>query len=311
MLGLVFVAFSDTIFWMYFFAKDWKQRTKNKQQMYYNNKGLSLLTAILLLFSCSSCIKETPLPKPSDFDKKKREILGDLIKEAILGQADVFPILPNQAPFDTVYWYLQKLYDQATNSIRVDHQSPRINKWNFDRKWSVIILDNDADKIAFAVPGGHLFISTGFLKSLSREYELYYIFAFEASLMNHRYILNRLITEFNSQVLYDLSVGKTPSKNISPTDLAHSFFELKYHPEIVALGDQRAVKLICKSSLYDRTGLIPILKHSEDDDHWIRTRPSYAGRSNIENLTRYKVDGSCGTLKSNGGYKRYVWEKLP
>ena len=279
--------------------------------MYYDNKSHRLLLILFILFSITSCIKETPLPKPSDFDKPKREVLGDLIKDAILNQSDIFPVLPNEAPFDTIYSYLQQLYNQATNSLRIDHQSPKINKWNYDREWSVIILDNDTDKIAFAVPGGHFFISTGFLKSLSREYELYYIFAFEASLMNQRSIINRLITEFNSQVLYDLSINKIPTKNIGPTELAHSFFELKYHAEIVARGDQAAVKLICKSSLYDRTGLIPVLKLCSDSDHWVRTRPPYAGRSNIENLTRFEVDDSCGNLKSNGGYKRFVWDKLP
>lgn len=268
---------------------------------------------LLLAVAMSACVKEANLPQPSSFDKDNREQLGDLIREAILADTENFPFLPNVAPYDTtVYWYLQRLYDQVTNEIRLDNRSPKNDRWDPDRTWKVRVLNIDSDKIAFSLPGGHFYISTGFLKAMEMEYELYYLLAFEASMVQERLVLNRLISEYNSQFLFDLAEGKTDNKDIAPADIALAFLEMEYEPETVEIADKAAANLICESSIYSRLGLIPLFKILRANDHWMWTRSSYPGRTLEELLQAFQLeDGiNCGDLKTNGGYRHFVWEKL-
>ncbi|MEL6922810.1 MAG: hypothetical protein AAFO94_02100 [Bacteroidota bacterium] len=277
--------------------------------MYYVTKQSSLIVSLLLLFSLS-CTRENVLPSISEIDKAKRERIGDLIKAHIEAESSMYDILPNHAPYDTIYDYIQLLYNQATNAIRVDNRSPSSDRWDFDRTWQIIILQNDFDRIAFALPGGHLCISTGFLKTLEREYELFYVLAYEAAMLDKRILLNGLLAEFNSQVLLEFATGVYAPGDEKTQELVASFFTLGYDEMLVAEADKAAAQIICQTSLYDRFGLLPILDRLNNNDHWLRTRPKYAGRSNRDNLERYPVEGRCGDLKTNGGYRKYVRDKL-
>lgn len=268
----------------------------------------------LLLLGCLySCIREEPLPEPSSIDKHKREKLGLLLQEAIANDSEYFPLLSATPPIDTAYWYLQRLYDQLTNPIRIDNRSPRDNRWDPERKWTVHILDRDDDKIAFTIPGGDFYISTGFLKAIEFEFEIYYIMAFEAALVDKRFLLNQLISEYNTRVLLDFIRGKSTTRGLTASEMARTLANLEYDPDIVAATDLASANLICKSSIYDRFGLLSLLDKVGSQDHWIRTRPLYAGRTNRENLLLLPLEGDvdCGELRSNGGYRQYVLGKLP
>lgn len=277
--------------------------------MYYAQKQWSFLVGFLL-FTALACIKESPLPPTSVFDKAKREQLGDLIQDHIYSEVSSFQVLPNEAPYDTIYGYIQRLYNQATNAIRIDHRSSKTNRWNLDRQWNVIIIDNELDRIAFALPGGHICISTAFLKTIEREYELYYILAFEAAMIDERNILNGLISEFNSRVLLNFAEMQHSPTDEPTKELAQSFLDLEYDDLIISQNDKATAQLICETSLYDRFGIIPVLNRLNDSDQWISTRPNYLGRSNMANLLLYEVEGRCGELKTNGGYRKYVRDKL-
>ena len=87
--------------------------------------------------------------------------------------------------------------------MQLDNQSPSDNRWSGD--WQIYIIDNDVEKHAFTLPGGDLFITTGMLTSFEKEYELYYLLTFEATLMHEGYLLDLLKQEYNS-----LTLLKTP-----------------------------------------------------------------------------------------------------
>ena len=270
----------------------------------------SLIFGVLII---SSCRKEN-VTAPSEFTKEKREILGDLMKVSIASDMITFPILQQSGIHDSTYWYIQKLYNQAINVLQIDGQSPSDNRWDKTRDWKITILDLDAERTAFIIPGGHLYISTGLLKSLKKEYELYYILTFEAVLMNERYLLNRMINEFNTTTLNNFVVGiPTPPGSPTMVEVATMLGEIEFDEEMTFEIDEQVVSLICKTSLFDRTGIVSIMDLL-DPEHtkWMQTRKSYDYRNQLDYIINLPVEtgNDCGDIKALGGYQKYVLDRL-
>jgi len=272
---------------------------------------LCLCSFILMSSTCENKIDDPP--KPSDFNKEHREQLGELIQVAIEADSETFPILDNQAPYDSAYWYVQTLYNQVTNEMRLDRQTTSDSRWDMMREWKVVILDQDDVKTIFSIPGGYLYISTGMLKVLQEEYELYYLLAFEATLMNERFVLNRLITEYNTSHIENIIFG-TPSPNTPTTrTIANVIADMEFEIENVGEVDALISNVICQTSVFDRTGIIPILDdYLTNTDKWLQTRPSYEGRSDINYLLSMPIEDKddCGNFRTNGGYQEFVLNKL-
>ncbi len=268
------------------------------------------LFVVILLFSCQEDIQ--PIENPSDFVKERREDLGDIIQVAIAQHPDVFPVIPNIPPYDTtVYWYTQSLYDQATNALRLDNLSSDDDRWDFDRPWRVTILDME-DKNAFAVPGGHLYISTGFLKSLETEHELFYILAFEASLINEKTLLNRLISEHNTIKLSNIGKRIPNDDGTDAFTLAQTLSNLLFDGSEVMENDTKTANLICESSIFNRKGILNILDRLENDStfKWLETR--YYNSSTRRDFVDFALnaEGDCGNFIQNGNYNRYILDVL-
>ncbi len=265
------------------------------------------------IFLISSCRKEV-ITAPSEFTKDKREMLGDQMKVSIASDAATFPALQQSGIHDSTYWYIQKLYNQAINVLKNDSQSPSDNRWDKNREWEITILDLDSEKTAFVIPGGHLYISTGLLKSLEKEYELYYILTFEAILMHERYLLNRMINEFNTTTLNNFVLGIPPPPG-SPTmvNVATMIGDIEFDEEMTNEIDEIAVSLICKTSLFDRTGIISLMDILEPEHtKWMQTRKSYDYRDQLDYIVNLPVATGvdCGNIKSLGGYQKYVLDRL-
>lgn len=276
-------------------------------------KNYIFLFFIIGILALSSCRKED-VPAPSTFTKEKREILGDQMRIAIAADPVNFPVLSHNSSADSAYWYIQKLYNQAHNILKIDGQAPSDDRWDREREWQVTILDLAEEKTAFTTPGGHLYLSTGLLKSLQKEYELYYILTFEATLMHEKYLLNRLINEFNTTTLNNFVQGIPPPPG-SPTleTVAHMLGELQFDEAMTSEMDEMAVSLICQTSIFDRTGIISILDNlDEADTKWMQTRRSYDYRSQVDYILNLPVatGDDCGNFKSNGSYQRYVLDRL-
>ena len=270
----------------------------------------TLFFSLLILSSC----RNEDIPAPSDFTKEKREQLGDLIKITIAADPTNFPVLPQTAPYDSTYWYIQKLYDQASNVYRVDGKSPSNDRWDKTRNWQVTILDLEDEKTAFIAPGGHLYISTGLLQSLEAEYELFYILTFEATLMHERYVFNRLINEYNTTTLNNFVMG-IPSDPGMPTleDVAMMIGEIDFDEEMTKEVDHKSVSLICQSSIFDRTGIISIADRLDPDEtKWMQTRKTYDYRDQTDYILNLPLESgdNCGDFQTNGGYHRFVLNRL-
>ncbi len=290
-----------------------EQLMRKKTNLYLRHRPILLVFLLGILFIMSSCRKEN-IPAPSEFTKEKREQLGNLMKVAIASNMDEFPILQQNSQYDSTYWYVQKLYNQAINVLKNDGQSPSDDRWDKTREWEITILNLDQERTAFVTPGGHLYISTGLLKSLNKEYELYYILTFEATLMHKRYVLNRLINEFNTTTLNNFVSGVAPPPGSATLmDVAKMLGEIDFDEEMTREVDEYSVSSICKSSIFDRTGIVTIMSTLDiDDTKWMQTRRSYDYRNQLDYILNLPVStgDDCGTFRTNGGYQKYVLDRL-
>ena len=270
--------------------------------------GVFLLVLPSFLFI--SCEQKNELPDLTEFTRSDREQLGEFIQWE-LDQDGIYNIISNAFPYDSLYWYIQTLYDQSTTIIRRDLQSPANNRWDQQRSWKVSIIDDDTEQIAFVLPGGDLFLSSGLLKSLERTYELYYFLAFEANLMQEGYLLEQLVREYNAITLRNLISGTAPANSTTLDIITEDFPTLVFEPETVELIDRDAIKTICETSIYSRMGIAPFLLNNQNESAaWLASRKTYGGRpQNIEGL---ELEGSadCGDLTGNGAYAYYVLSVL-
>lgn len=269
----------------------------------YTFGSACLVFIILVSNACQKSI--LPPIKPSEITKIERENLGDLMRFEIAAQTNTFDILPNAPPYDTtIYRFINALYQQVTTPMRINRSERSSDAWNKDRFWEVTILKDDVAN-AFVLPGGHFYITTGLLSQLEEEYELYYILAFEASLMNERYLLNRLIAEYNTLTLVELANELESQEGVTIEEIIDLIPRLEFQPELIQIIDEKVGDLICESSSMDRKGIIPVLGKSID---WLKYRPSYGNRLiTIENLTE---SDKCGSFTTNGNYKKQVLDYL-
>lgn len=268
-----------------------------------------LLLSFLFIIGCNN----TPIevPPTNSITKSDRQKLGEKLVERIEQNSEDFPILQNIGEDTTAYFFVQTLYNQATAALRLDVDAPMSNRWNFDDIWNIYILDKPTEKDIFVLPGGSLFITTGFLLDMEREFELYYLLAFEAALMNEQYLLNRMIADYNTLNIKALTGQTDDSNGVTIERLLEDVSEnYIYEPDEVLEIDYLAVDIICNSSIYRPDGITDILADdSELDNLWFKKRMNYGNRA-AEVLSYSERDGNCGTLRSNGAYQDYILDIL-
>jgi len=270
---------------------------------------LMISLAFVLLYSCAPAYEEPIIP-PSQFTKYQREALGDKVKIAIAFEDERFPVLPDIPPYDTtVYKFVQTLYDQATNEMRIDRRSPQNNKWNPDRPWKITIL-NLPEKNIFVIPGGGIYLTTGLLRSLETEHELYYLLAFEASLMNEKFLFYQLINRINTNALTKIVDGSARRDDPSADDIVALIDSLEFEADQVIALDKLTLDVICNTSIMDPMGIARIADQIDNDWFWLDYRTNYIGRKDRLQLLLDEQEESCGDFRTNGNYARYVLSRL-
>lgn len=274
-------------------------------------RGLFLGLVVLLLVS-AGCNKE-PIDVPSGIGitKEDRRKIGDKLSKLIAEQPDRFSILPNSGKDTLAYSFLQTLYSQANSNIRLDINAPVSDRWNQNQHWNLNILVNEDNKILFTLPGGDLYISTGYLKSMEREYEVYYLLAFEACLIDDRFLINRLITEYNAVNIKNLAGNADSSNGVTIEqlldDVTSSFI---FETDVTEAVDRNTVKTICETSLYRPDGIGSILNADDNlNFDWIELRANYGSRGIfVTNVA--EEEGQCGTLRTTGAYRESILDIL-
>ncbi|MBI1224701.1 MAG: hypothetical protein GC192_05655 [Bacteroidetes bacterium] len=279
---------------------------KEKHRPHCRVRSLALLIITSFLFTtCQNDLEN--LPTEQAFTKEKLERLGDMLRNELLKQ---YEVLPQLSPYDTsIYWYLQTMYEQATSSMHLDRQSPVYNKWDQDRKWKVYILKSDDQQLAFTLPGGDFFISTGMLKCLQKDYELYALLSFEAALMNEGYLLAQWTMEYNSLTINNLIEGNDQPNPLTAEVLAEKMTSFVFETKTIEAVDKAAIENTCSTSILDPVGLVPFLGNANfENSKWLQTRPSYDGR--VEMLPEM-ADHFCQNDQLGvGNYQRFVLNVL-
>ncbi|MCF8244202.1 MAG: hypothetical protein K9J37_03520 [Saprospiraceae bacterium] len=269
-------------------------------------RAFTLLAFAAFIFG--ACQGDLPnVPTEQTFTKEKLEKIGTMLRNELLDQHEFLPELP---PYDTsVYWYVQTLYGQATSTMHLDRQSPVYNKWDQDRQWEVFILKNDTERLAFTLPGGDFFISTGMLKSFQKDFELYALLSFEATLMDDGYLLAQWVKEYNSLTINNLIEGNDQPNPLTAEVLAQEMTSFVFAPETIEAVDKAAIDNTCATSILDPVGLLPFISNSDFiSARWLQTRPSYEDR---DKLLPDMANMRCqNDQQGNGNYKRFVLEVL-
>ncbi len=270
-----------------------------------------LVRTFTLLFSASilfaACQGDLPqVPDEQAFTKEKLEKLGSMLRQELLDQHEYLLELP---PYDTsVYWYVQTLYRQATSTMHLDKQSPAYNRWDQDRQWKVFIIKNDEERLACTLPGGDFFISTGMLRSFQKDYELYALLSFEATLMNDGHLLAQWVRQYNSLTINNLIEENDQPNALTAELLAQEMTSYLFDAEVVEAADNAAIENTCSTSILSPIGLLPFLSNPDyNTSTWLQTRPSYEGRTEL--LPEIADDG-CNNRQQGSNYQRFVLDVL-
>lgn len=263
-----------------------------------------LFLATILFSACQSDLSQ--VPDEQAFTKEKLEKLGNMLQLELLDQHDFLLELP---PYDTsVYWYVQTLYGQVTSTMHLDKQSPTHNKWDQKRQWKIFIIKNDDERLAFTLPGGDFFISTGMLRSFQKDYELYALLSFEATLMNDGHLLAQWVKQYNSLTINNLIEENDQPNPLTAEVLAQEMTSFLFDAEAVEAADNAAIENTCSTSILSPVGLLPFLSNPDySDATWLQTRPSYENRADI--LPEIADEG-CNNRQQGSNYQRFVLDVL-
>ena len=269
-----------------------------------------VLLSYLLLVAATCEEKLDVGPTAEDLTIEKREQLGDLLAQTVISRPDLFPLLNRSSKSDTlVLNYLQTMYNQVTRQLR-RRSSSRGERWTLTRPWQTYVLDAP-EPVAYSLPGGHFFISTGFLETLEHGHELYYLMAFEAIHVSEAYLADELIGAFGTAPLLQLLKKDEPQPNeLTLLELAeHLRFDMNLEDDIVREIDRKTAPLICETSIFDRLGIRSILEKLEQSsvEQYRQSRPSYQNR--LAFIDGLPVD-DCGSVKSTGLYWELVRKNL-
>jgi len=268
---------------------------------------VAMILILLPLILCISCLQEyeEPIIPPSQFTKAQREALGKEIKIAIAFN-EQFVELPNIPPYDTsIYDYIQTLYNQVTNQMRLDRQSPSNNRWSSGRTWEITILQHP-EKNIFVLPGGNLYLTTGLLRALESENELYYLLAFEATLMNEKFLFHKIINTFNTNMLSKIADGYSRRNEPSAADIVDIIDKLDFDNAQTREVDQLTTSLICRSSIMDPLGIARLSEINDNTWYWLDYRSNYPGRAEYIQRIIDRSTETCGDFTTNGNYSRLV-----
>ncbi len=280
--------------------------------MHMAHRRLALLAGCYLLLAAGCQQDKFAVPAPDEFSRAQRERLGEVLAKAIAADPAT-PLLPEVPPYDTsVYDFLQALYDQATLRLHLDRKSPSDNRWNQYRPWKVHVLHDDTRIRAFCLPGGALYLTTGLLRSIDSEYELYYIMTFEAMLMHQGHLLRRLAQEYNSLNLLHLIEGRLAANDFPAEVIAAELPLLIFNADVIRDNDEASTREICHTSLFDPRGVVALMeKSSWKQAEWLLTRPSWSGRASSLATGVFTEGLSCGQTRALGMYEWKVLSRLP
>ena len=206
---------------------------------------LKELTLLLLLFVLASCTK-TPDKvvsiSPTSFSVEDQIKIGTTFKGAILSNPDMFNVL-SENDYPEAYEYVSAVFQSLLFTSQVTRRN------TFD--WTLSILNDDEIKTAFFLPGGHFYITTGLLKYIDTESQLFSIMGHEIFYVETDAMVIAMKDEFGSTTMGDVLLNN-PLENIN--EMAEEMPRLILKEKQVMDADEYVIDLICPFQ-YDATSL--------------------------------------------------------
>ena len=182
-----------------------------------------LLLCTILCWQCEQPGVVVQVDK-DDFSIQDQVAIEQTMKEELLNMPESYPIL-NRAQHQCAYERIEILYKTLQNTSIVE------NRRTFH--WDVHIIDDDAIKNAFMLPGGHLFIYSGLMKYLETESELVAVLGHEIAHADQALTLNAMKAEYGNVAISSLCSGnEVPELSRIVKNLPH----LKYEEEITSFS---------------------------------------------------------------------------
>ncbi len=272
-----------------------------------------LAVCFIILLTANSC-KDDNLdmfnPVLSANDEGR---LGVALHQVIQANPGDFPVLSrNDYP---------EAYDYLDEVIRMIEVKTEIRD-KFE--WEIIMFDDDDTKNAFTLPGGKIYITTGFLKFIDSEHKLFSLVAHEAfyadrinqnsqgelSLAMQKLKESPKYGSLGTRIFLEVIAGNSEEGS----EMVEFIMEQVYEPYEVIEADDFALNMICENYLYSGYGIKEMILEVEDTPsittfQWFENKPpvpntlisqgtSLTGPfrdERLDNIDMQAHPGSCGS----------------
>lgn len=251
-----------------------------------------LILSIVGLTACQKSTDQVTRINKEDFTIAEQQQIGDFFKQVIADDYERFPRL-NADVFAEAHRYLNSLLETLLVSSAIERRN--------ELDWNVTIIRNDAERNAFILPGGELYLYTGLLKYLNSEHELLSIIAHEIAYADTDRAINRLNAEYGGVLLGDILL-KNEISNLD--EILNNLPRLVLTSSEVMKADIYSVNLLCDYA-WDARGLKSVFERVDSVGthlEWLDTRQGNLTEriSVVENAAQ-----ACG-LEGETFDERYV-----
>lgn len=199
---------------------------------------------MILLLALPSCKKTDDL---SDFTEEDEVLLGDKLAAAI-AEDENFRVIPQEGNSIPYGYAISRLSEIVSTSVVTKGE---------EFAWNIYLLDDDSRQ-AFALPGGHIYISSGMIFFLDNEDQFSGLIAHLVSHIDQSHISEALFFKYGVNGLKSIASSGNASdlKNIiNDLDLTDQFLTFSRGNEIQA--DTLAISILAETSQScNATGLL-------------------------------------------------------
>ncbi len=229
--------------------------------------------------------------------------------QAKIGQALLSHIIANPTDYDLYQPSAHaEVYSQLNNELLrsvVNTQTVQ-NRNSFD--WEIFIVRDNEQMTTFTLPGGKLFISSGFLKFLTNEAQLLALISHEINYSDSGVMMEILKDNYSGLLLGDLVYNNS----VDEIDAMVKTLQVeRISIDKVKAADEYAVDILCPFG-YSATGIASMLETELGDEkyplEWLDTRTDYDNR--IDVIHRRASDCGDGSILGEARYRKLILNYL-
>jgi len=229
-----------------------------------NNKiaAIIVLGSFVALFFALRSINWIELFNLEKHSRDTEQKLGDLFWEQLGDEGEQ---ITDSLVIQAIDSMVHRICDY--NSIPHDHIKPHVFK---------------ADVVnAFAMPGGHLVINSALIEDCKNPEQLCGVLAHEIAHIELRHVMNKLVREVGTAVLFNMTTGGGDGGQIG--EIIGQLSSMAFDRDLEREADLKAVEYLCNANI-DPHPFADFLfltgdGHSEESLKWLSTHPTSKERT--------------------------------